>query len=250
MFISKQNPIIAIMDRLIPGTAHYTHPALENSRHVRSARALAGDVGQSPASIDNYDTDLDTHSPATDDRNNRKVCNHIRQTSLGENRYATSPPPSQHQLQVLKFFKVQSLSGISRAQAACIIKRLFSDPLKVEQWRRRPATSRVKQGILFMGGQLSSNLTQLEAQSILMKYSLDNPQRLEAWRQAEYLFRSVNDSQTLKHYASRKLTWYRFFKIYDHLKDSGVDPRHMTPEMLLREANQLSAGKQFHPCSA
>jgi hypothetical protein len=150
-----------------------------------------------------------------------------------------SPPPSKRQIDILKYFKVKDISLISRNHAHCLIKTLFADPLKVEQWNRRPPTTKVKQGILFMGGRLDSNMTQLEAQSKLMQFGANNPQRFQEWKHVEYLFNSANDSETLKQYASRKFTWFRFFQLYECIARSGIRADDINPEMLHRESKRI-----------
>ncbi|MES9993286.1 MAG: hypothetical protein ABW098_15155 [Candidatus Thiodiazotropha sp.] len=141
-------------------------------------------------------------------------------------------PPSQRQLEILKHFKSPCPPDMNRTQASSQIQTIFSDPAKVEEWNQRPATSRVKQGILFMGGQPKPQLTQVEAQLMLVNYGMENPHKFLEWKHIEKLFQAVNDADTLERYAARKITWKTFFQLYDALKNSGVAAIDITVDLL------------------
>ncbi|MBT3025573.1 MAG: hypothetical protein B6D72_08000 [gamma proteobacterium symbiont of Ctena orbiculata] len=130
-------------------------------------------------------------------------------------------PAGHRQLEILKHFKIPCPPEINKTQANYHIQTLFSNPANVDEWNQRPATSKVKQGILFMGGQPKPHMTQVEAQSMLVRYGMENPHRFLEWKHIERLFPAVNDTATLEHYNTRKITWKRFFQLYDALKRSG-----------------------------
>jgi hypothetical protein len=153
-------------------------------------------------------------------------------------------PPSYHQLEILKHFKIKNRSEITRIQANLLIKTIFSDPTNIEQWKFRPAKSKVKQGILFMGGQLSSGMTHREAQSKLRHYSEKNPQRFSEWKHVEALFLLVNSRGSLKHHNARKLTWKCFFQIYDDLINSGVDINRINADRIHRHARKTELAQK------
>jgi hypothetical protein len=153
-------------------------------------------------------------------------------------------PPSHHQLEVLKHFKIKNRSEITHIQAHFLIKTLFSDPANIEQWKRRPATSKVKQGILFMGGQLSSSMTQIEAQSKLKHYGTENPRRFQEWKHIEKLFLTVNDTGTLERHSARKMTWKRFFQIYDAIKNSGMQSDSIDADKIHQHMKQVSLAQK------
>lgn len=141
-------------------------------------------------------------------------------------------PPNLHQLEILKHFKIKNRSEITRFQAGILIKTIFSDPANIEQWKKRPATSKIKQGVLFMGGNLHSCMTQVEAQSKLRHYTMENPQRFSEWKHIETLYLMVNSRDRLKHYNARKLTWKGFFEVYDDLKNAGVGFRNINADRI------------------
>jgi hypothetical protein len=153
-------------------------------------------------------------------------------------------PPSQHQVAILKHFKIKNRSEITRTQATLLIKTIFSDPANIEKWKHRPPTTKVKQGILFMGGQLCSNMTQIEAQSKLVRYGEENPHRFMEWKHIESLFLSVNNRDSLEQHNARKITWKRFFQIYDALKNSGVEFKSINADKIHRHAKQLASTRQ------
>ncbi|MEW8506970.1 MAG: hypothetical protein AB2598_09710 [Candidatus Thiodiazotropha sp.] len=131
-------------------------------------------------------------------------------------------PPGNRQLEILKHFKIPCPADMNKTQANYHIQNIFSDPAKVEQWNQRPATSKVKQGILFMGGQPKPHLTQAEAQLTLVRYGMENPQRFHEWKHIEKLFLAVNNADTLVRFGTRKITWKRFFQLYDSLKNADA----------------------------
>jgi hypothetical protein len=153
-------------------------------------------------------------------------------------------PPSHHQLEILKHFKIKNRSEITQIQALLLIQTLFSDPTNIEQWKHRPPTSKVKQGILFMGGQLNRSMTQLEAQSELIHYASKNPNRFLEWQHIEQLFLSVNDIKTLEQHKARKITWKRFFQIYDAIKSSGIEPDSINADKIHQHMKQVSLARK------
>jgi hypothetical protein len=153
-------------------------------------------------------------------------------------------PPNHHQLEILKHFKIKNRSEITQIQALLLIQALFSDPANIEQWKHRPPTSGVKQGILFMGGQLNRSMTQLEAQSKLIHYGSENPHKFLEWMHIEQLFLSVNDIKTLKQHKARKITWKRFFQIYDAIKSSGIEPDSINADKIHQHMKQVSLARK------
>jgi hypothetical protein len=157
-------------------------------------------------------------------------------------------PPSHHQLEILKHFKVKNRSELTRSQASILIKTIFSDPVKIKQWKHRPATSQVKQGILFMGGQLNSSMTQIEAQSKLLRHGKEQSQRFTEWKHIETLFLLVNSRDSLEQHNARKLTWKCFFEIYDDLKSSGLDFSSINADSIRQHAKMIAFAKKPLSC--
>ena len=145
-------------------------------------------------------------------------------------------PLSARQIDILKHFKLPRSSNMSRTQANYLIKNLFANPANIQEWSQRPATTRVKQGILFMSGQLINGTTQFEAQSLLMKLGMENPLMYSEWKHIEKLFVAINDTSTLEHYTARKITWNRFFQLYDTLKMHGFKFKEIRIELILKQA--------------
>jgi hypothetical protein len=160
----------------------------------------------------------------------------------------TDHPPSHHQLEILKHFKIKNRSEFTRIQASILIKSIFSDPVKIKQWKQRPATSKVKQGILFMGGQLSSSMTQIEAQSMLLRYGKEQPQKFMEWKHIETLFLLVNSRDILEQHNARKLTWKGFFEIYDDLKNSGENFTSINADSIHQHAKMIAFTKKPLSC--
>jgi hypothetical protein len=155
------------------------------------------------------------------------------------------PPPSYLQLEILKHFKIKNRSKLTRTQANNLIKILFSDPANIEQWKRRPATSKLKQGILFMGGQLNASMTYNEAQSRLRHYGKEHPRKFSEWKYIEALFLLVNCRDSLEHHNARKLTWKCFFEAYDDIKHSGVGYISINADRIHEHAKQAAFAQQY-----
>jgi hypothetical protein len=169
-----------------------------------------------------------------------------RSLSMAEAQHILSlfHPPTDHQVEILKYFKVKNRSEITRIQAHYLIQTLFSDPTNIEHWKQRPPTSTLKQGILFMGGRLNSGMTHIEAHSKLMHYGKENPDRFDEWRHIERLFLSVNDTDTLELHDARKITWKRFFQIYDAIKSSGVQSDSINTDKIHQHIKQISLAEK------
>ncbi|MES9979908.1 MAG: hypothetical protein ABW107_14290, partial [Candidatus Thiodiazotropha sp. 6PLUC5] len=107
------------------------------------------------------------------------------------------------------------------------------DAENIKEWQKRPPTSRVMQGLLFMDGVLARGMTQREAQLKLKKTGAKDPAKFLEWKQIEYLFLGVNDQVTRQQNATRKITWKRFYHYYDEVLSYGVSSNEVTVEMVL-----------------
>lgn len=145
-------------------------------------------------------------------------------------------PPSARQMDILKHFKIARTSDMSKTQANYYIRSIFMDTANIEEWNQRPATTRVKQGVLFLSGQLINNMTQVEAQSLLIKHGMENPLKYSEWKHIEKLFIAVNDAEILKRYCARKITWRRFFHLYETIKAKGIQFNDISVDSILKQA--------------
>jgi hypothetical protein len=155
-------------------------------------------------------------------------------------------PPSARQIDILRHFKLPRTPGMTKTQANYLIKDLFANPVNIKEWSQRPASTRVKQGILFMSGQIIQGVAQVEAQSHLMQLGMDNPLKYSEWKHIEKLFVAINDASTLEHYTARKITWRRFFQLYDALKLSGFAFKEIRVEMILKQAGMQMRSESAH----
>lgn len=146
--------------------------------------------------------------------------------------------PSNRQLEILKHFKIPIAQDMTKTQANQHVKTIFSDPAKVVEWNQRAPTSRVKQGILFMGGQLNSHMTYLDAQLDLIHFGMEDPGKFLEWKHIEKLFAAVNEAEILERYGARKITWKRFFQLYDALKSTGVEVNNINADLLHWQAKR------------
>ncbi|MCU7916946.1 MAG: hypothetical protein KZQ95_01135 [Candidatus Thiodiazotropha sp. (ex Epidulcina cf. delphinae)] len=136
-------------------------------------------------------------------------------------------PPDGRQVDILKHFNIPYSFGMNRTLANSLIQEIFHNPDNVKEWSNRPPTTRVRQGLLFMGGQLVNGVTQVEAQARLVHLGMEDPYRYHEWKQIDRLFLETNSPDIRAKYGARKITWKRFFEIYEALKSDGLQSQEM-----------------------
>ncbi|MCG7871739.1 MAG: hypothetical protein N0C81_04510 [Candidatus Thiodiazotropha lotti] len=142
-------------------------------------------------------------------------------------------PPDGRQVDILKHFNIPYSFKMNQTMAHYVIREIFSDPVKVEEWNNRPPTTTVRQGLLFMESKLVSGLTHQECQLRLNKLGMEHPDRYQEWKQIDRLFLETNNPEIRAKLQVRKITWKRFFESYEVLKDSGINPRAMRGEHII-----------------
>lgn len=142
-------------------------------------------------------------------------------------------PPDGRQVDILKHFNIPYSYKMNQTMAHYVIRELFSDPNKEEEWNNRPPTTTVRQGLLFMQGNLVSGLSHVEAQTLLDKLGMEQPERYQEWKQIDRLFLETNHPEIRAKYKVRKITWKRFFESYETLKEAGISPRSMCGENII-----------------
>jgi hypothetical protein len=156
-------------------------------------------------------------------------------------------PASKRQIAILKHFKVPRSFRMNKTMANFHIKKIFSNSVQVEEWKKRPPTSRELQGLLFMNGQLSRGMTLHEAQRKLKKSGMENPAKYREWNRIEALFAAVNDQVTCQRNGIRKITWKRFFHFYDEIKNSGIEPNDISVNLMLTLVIKHQHGRVVTP---
>ncbi|MGD8910260.1 MAG: hypothetical protein PVI92_13035 [Chromatiales bacterium] len=145
-------------------------------------------------------------------------------------------PPDGRQVDILKHFNIPYSYKMNQTMAHCLIRELFGDPKKVEEWRNRPPTTTVRQGLLFMQGRLVNGLSHVDSQKLLDKLGMENPERYQEWKQIDRLFLESNNPEIRGKYKVRKITWKRFFESYDTLKETGIQPKAMSGEQIIEHS--------------
>ncbi|MEW8508034.1 MAG: hypothetical protein AB2598_15155 [Candidatus Thiodiazotropha sp.] len=145
-------------------------------------------------------------------------------------------PPDGRQVDILKHFNIPYSFKMNQTMAYYLIRELFKDPAKVEEWNNRPPTTTVRQGLLFMEGKLSSGMSHVEAQSRLDQLGMENPPRYREWKQIDRLFLETNNPEIRAKFQVRKITWKRFFDSYDALKNTGIHARAMRGEHIIEHS--------------
>ncbi|MCG7904158.1 MAG: hypothetical protein JAY60_17255 [Candidatus Thiodiazotropha weberae] len=152
-------------------------------------------------------------------------------------------PATLRQVEILKHFKMPGAVKMNKTMANYYIRRLFSERENVEAWQRRPPTSRVMQGLLYINGSFTRGMTQHQAQRRLRKSGVQSPSKYREWKHIETLFLGVNDLVIRQRNATRKITWKRFYHYYDELKSNGVPSDEISVEMMLARIAYHQRGK-------
>lgn len=142
-------------------------------------------------------------------------------------------PPDGRQVDILKHFNIPYSYKMNQTMAHYLIRELFNNPNKVQDWKNRPPTTTVRQGLLFMQGRLVSGLSHIQAQTLLDKLGMENPERYQEWKQIDRLFLATNNPEIRAKYEVRKITWKHFFSSYEALKEAGVSPKAMCGENII-----------------
>jgi hypothetical protein len=158
--------------------------------------------------------------------------------------------PDGRQVDILKHFNIPYSYKMNQTMAHYLIRELFDDPKKVEEWNNRPPTTTVRQGLLFMQGRLISGLNHVQAQTLLDKLGMENPERYQEWKHIDRLFLATNNPEIRAKYKIRKITWKRFYESYETLKEAGISPRSMCGENIiehtLRQDDSIRAHSKIH----
>ena len=145
-------------------------------------------------------------------------------------------PPDGRQVDILKHFNIPYSYKMNQTMAHYLIRELFEDPKKVQEWNNRPPTTTVRQGLLFMQGRLVSGLSHVEAQKRLDQLGMEHPQRYQEWKQIDRLFLETNNPEIRARFKVRKITWKRFFDSYEALKEVGISPKAMSGEHIIEHS--------------
>ncbi|MES9859367.1 MAG: hypothetical protein ABW157_18765 [Candidatus Thiodiazotropha sp. LLP2] len=154
-------------------------------------------------------------------------------------------PPDGRQVDILKHFNIPYTFKMNQTMAHYVIREIFSDPQKVEEWNNRPPTTTVRQGLLFMEGKLVNGLNHMECQSRLDQLGMTYPELYQEWKQIDRLFLETNSPEIRSKFQVRKITWKRFFESYETMKETGISPRVMQGEhiieLILRNDDKILA---------
>jgi hypothetical protein len=145
-------------------------------------------------------------------------------------------PPDGRQVDILKHFNIPYSYKMNQTMAHYLIRELFDDPKKVEEWNNRPPTTTVRQGLLFMQGGLVSGLSHVDSQKLLDKLGMEDPERYQEWKQIDRLFLETNNPETRAKYKVRKITWKRFFDSYEAIKEAGISSKAISGEHIIEHS--------------
>ena len=138
--------------------------------------------------------------------------------------------PDDHELAILKFFKIAGISKMSQTDARKKIEAIFDAPENTKRWENRPADSSQKEIYRFFNLTIPSNLSYKDAESFLGEL-FEDEEKLEAWEKhedeidereswREDNYEMMNDARDL--YYCNKISKKQFTKIIDSLESSGI----------------------------
>lgn len=112
-----------------------------------------------------------------------------------------SYPIDEDDLEVLKFFKVQS-KGMNQTKGRYKAQELLNEAKNRSQWENRPATQEQREFYRFFGIKVSTGLCMKDAENVIMKTRTkaghDEPAKLDQWDSYASIISDLSDKEMLK----------------------------------------------------
>ncbi len=138
--------------------------------------------------------------------------------------------PDDHQILILKYFKVKGITKMSQTDARKEIEQIFSDPNNKQRWESRPAEKSQKDIYKFFQLPIPSRLSHDDASRFIDELFQDE-EKLETWEKhedeiddRESWFEDnheiMNDARDL--YDCKKISKKLFKQVVESLESSGM----------------------------
>jgi hypothetical protein len=138
--------------------------------------------------------------------------------------------PDDHEIAILKFFKIAGISKMSQTDARKKIESIFDKSENKERWENRPADKNQKEIYKFFNLTVPSNLSYKDAEEFIGEL-FENEEKLEAWEKHEEEmddreswfednYEMFNDDRDL--YDCKKISKKLFKQVVESLESSGM----------------------------
>lgn len=138
--------------------------------------------------------------------------------------------PEDHEISILKYFKVKGITKMSQTDARKKIEEIFSDPNNKKRWEDRPAEKNQKDIYHFFKLPIPSGLNHKDADKFIGELMQDE-EKLEAWEKYEEEidereswfednYEMMNDARDL--YDCKKISKKLFKQVVESLESSGM----------------------------
>lgn len=145
----------------------------------------------------------------------------------------TSESPDEHDLAVLKFFKVPRSEIPHQTAARQRIQSLFEDPENVKRWENRPATAEQKDMFKFFKREVPRGLTYRDAQRIIAEeftdedllFEWDDLQDQEAEREDAFedAYEQLDEIRKEEEYPLKKVPKKLFRQVAEEMEAAGSE---------------------------
>jgi hypothetical protein len=138
--------------------------------------------------------------------------------------------PDDHEIAILKFFKIAGISKMSQTDARRKIESIFDNAENKDRWENRPADKNQKEIYRFFNLTTPSNLSYKDAE-VFISELLEDEEKLEAWEKHEEEiddreswfednYEMFNDDRDL--YDCKKISKKLFKQVIESLESSGM----------------------------
>lgn len=139
-------------------------------------------------------------------------------------------PPEDHQIAILKFFKIEGISKMSQTDARRAVESILEKSESKEQWENRSASKDQKEVYKFFGLKVPAKLKHKDAESFIKNLFKDE-EKLDAWDKHE---QEIDERGSLieenyemfdlhrEYHECKKISKKLFLEVVESLDASGI----------------------------
>jgi hypothetical protein len=152
-------------------------------------------------------------------------------------------PAEEHDLAVMKFFKV-STKGANQTTARAEVARLFASQVNRERWKHRPATRESKECLRFLGEKVASGLLEKDAETLIADLFEQHPDKEEEWDSLVCIFDEFDDADFREDTEIKKPSRKVIQEAIDALQAQGQTLEDLAgdPEVVAEEITKAHPG--------
>lgn len=125
--------------------------------------------------------------------------------------------PTDEEVEMLTFFKLREPALPTQTHYRWALAPLLADPQRVEEWEARPANTRLKDEIRFLGGTVPQGTTQRDAVSLRDKLAEENPEQAAKLEDLSRGYEEAVDLETRVEERTSRFTWAQYRKAVNSL---------------------------------